>query len=69
MSRDSRNGPLSRPDFDEGSVGNQLPDFLNLFIRYCDAAERPVMERVCLADPTLAVGQAVDEDVASGILA
>src|SRR5262249_34996181 len=49
-----------RADLDRRAVIHELPDLVHLVIGHRDAAVGPVELPLCLADPALAVGQAVD---------
>jgi hypothetical protein len=55
----------SRFYLDPSSVGHGLPDLVNLPISYGDASVRPVLQPVSGSDCAVAVGQSVDEDIAS----
>src|SRR5882672_9988833 len=55
----------SGANFDGSADGDQGPDLVDLLVSDGDAAESPVVEAVSGADQALAVGQAVDHDVAA----
>lgn len=56
----------SGADFDGGSDGDEVPDFVDFRVGDGDAAEGPVVEAVGCADGSFAVGEGVDHDVSAG---
>ena len=54
-------------DFNFGSVRNQAPDLLNFGVRDRDAAFGPIGQNMRFANIRLAIGEAVDHDIAARI--
>src|SRR5262245_8638422 len=56
-----------RTNLDRRPVIDELPDLVHLVVRHRDAAVRPIVRAVHVADPALAFGQTVDHHVAAGL--
>jgi len=57
--------PFLRLNVDGSSVGHEFPDFVNLRIGYRNASVCPVLGSMSGAQPSEAVGEAVDHNVAT----
>lgn len=55
----------SRSHLNRRSVGHQLPDFIDLFIRYCDAAIGPISQTVRAANCSVTVREPVQKDISA----